>query len=504
MWTPLRLRFLLVSLLLRGAAAWAAIFVSRVRGESLASGDYATIDAKEKFGLSGAFSYTTIKHLPRLERYPWRVRVAKTLVVAALRIPLVSPERWRSARELALWTRWLPTPRLVAGADPGLGRLSVQGPNAIWIRRWEDSAGLPAGVWMVDYLDLLRGVSTPEGRWLVPCAAIFDAELGTVGIMLEVDGRREWFVDDGSPRWRLARMFFGAADLFVHEAVSHLLWTHLHAEAVILAAAQHLPLGHAVRRLFGPHFAFTLQANENSGRVLLGTGGVFDRAFAAGWTGAAELFARGDVAWRFSRMIPSEDVEERGVAALSEYPWRDDALTLWAPVHLYAQRVVARTWTSEDAIAMDSPLQAWSNAMVARFGAGGWPPCRDRESLARVLAACLFLNVRHTLVNAQQYDMYGYPPAWPAILRVGPPMAGQAVAEETLIEALPDRGQTLDTIRATFAFSIQYNRLGVAGGDEEFRAGLHAAAAVIAAREAERATPYRISLPDAVSGSINA
>jgi hypothetical protein len=73
---------------------------------------------------------------------------------------------------------------------------------------------------------------------------------------------------------------------------------------------------------------------------------------------------------------------------------------------------------------------------------------------------------------------------------VPPPRPGDRV---DLAAALPSPAQQFDTIRATFAFSIQYNRLGVA---------LPGTAAALAALRPD--PRYALSDPDTISGSINA
>jgi hypothetical protein len=488
-------KFLGVSLLLRLAAAWAGLFRARLRGTSLGRGDYTQTAASQRFGFQGPFDYDTVLELPRAERYPWRIGVPKALVVAALSVPMPEARgrRLRSLSEVDGLYVLLGRPRLRSlpyDSDEVFARLRLQGPNPLWIRR--EGPG-----YAVDYRALLAGLPPQPGRWLAPCVARFDAVMAPTEIELEVEGRPERFSPGDGLHWTLAKRFFQAADLFVHEAVSHLAWTHLHAEAVILDAARTLSAGHPLRRLLGPSFGFTLQANSNSGRVLLGRGGVFDRVCSAGWEGTAIVMARAEKLWRFSRMIPALDAQERGMDELEDYPWRDDATLLWEVVHDRARQAVA-------ALPWDPELVAFLAALHARFGDRGWPSAQDQDhhTLATVTAALQFLTVRHTLVNAQQYDMFGYPPAWPTTVAVPPPRRDQALEPDVLTEALPDLGQILDTLRATYAFSIQFNRLGA--GDPALQRALQAVDRELARRDRARPWPYQVARPARVSGSINA
>lgn len=480
----LRLRFLLVCVLLRAAQLWATLACRRLHGQAFGGSTYRVWRASEEFGFSGPFDYPTVAEQPPEEAYPPLLSVSEGLVLLALKVPLDGRgARWTSLRALDSAYAVLGRPEICgrAGPDGALSdsaflRLRRDGPHAHWVRR--DGAG-----WIVDYCELLAGLPRTPGRRLEPCALRWDAA------RMQIAVGQDW-VAPGDPRWGEARRLFHLAELHVHECVSHLLWTHLHAEQVMIATVQHLPRGHAIRELLAPHFAFTLQANQNSGKVLMGAGGVFDRLFSCGWAGAAELMVRGERAWRYARMVPPLDLDERGVrvdgrVALEDYPWAEDALGLWEAVEGHARRRV-QGW--------DAAADAWAGALLAQFGDRGWPAATDADTRVQVVAACMFMTVRHTLVNAQQYPMFGHPAHWQATM----PDTGT-----TALDQLPSVEQTLDTMRATFAFSIQYTTL-MASDDPEFSADLARVAASVEARERGREHRYGVGHPAKVSASIMA
>lgn len=502
----LRLRFALVCVLLRLARAWAGAVRGQLRGRAFGGSTYRVWMASQEFGFDGPFDYPTVAEQPPEEAYPLLLKVSKTLVLLALRVPL--PEagaRWPDLAALDRAVAGLGVPAIVhrLGSptdartapwpelpDPAFLRLRRDGPHAHWVRRDPD------GGWIVDYREILAGVPVAAGRHLEPAALHW----GEDGPAIHLRGA---WVRPG-PGWADAKRLFHLAEIHVHEAVSHLLWTHLYAEQVIIAVVTHLPAGHPIREVLAPHFAYTLQANQNSGGVLLGHGGVFDRLFSSGWPGAAALMARGDKAWRYARMVPRRDALDRGVLdvdgriLLPDYPGLEDALLVWDVVQAHVDRHVART-PSGATEEPDAAALAWAAALHAVWGDRGWPACTDRETLVELVSACAFLTVRHTLVNAQQYPMYGYPPLWQATMPTGP--AGGP--PERPLDQLPTVVQTLDTLRATFAFSIQYNRI-TAAADPAFAAGLAAASATIAARNRARPVPYGIADPPNISASLNA
>lgn len=478
-----RLRTTLALAALALAAWWAARFVGRVRGVALAGQDYREVALSTKLGHDVGFEHTTVATLPPEERYPARVAVAKALVVAALSVPVATSPGPRAVRRAS---RWLGVPLLADPAwfdDQAMGWLRLAGPNAGWI------AHGPDGV-VLDYRSLLAGISTTEGRFLTPCRGRFTVlptGLALAGIDLELPSGAVSVSPGDGPAWHLAKLHLQSADLFVHEVVSHFLWTHCHAEHVVLATAG-LPRAHPIRQLLAPHFAFTLVANENSGRVLLGPGGVFDRLFSAGWDGTRALLSRGAAAWRFARMVPRRCAADRGVDGLPVYPCRDDAILLWDTL---AARVRAA------ALPLDDQARRWAVDLQRRFGAD-FPAVDDHATLELVVTACLFFTVRHTLVNAGQYQHFGHAPHWPSMLCRPFPRELSAVDVAYIEASLPPPSVGLDAARATFAFSIQFNRLGPPGDD------LLAVQAEIERRNRERWRPYRVAEPARVSNSINA
>lgn len=497
-----------VAVLLRIASGWAYLFRRRLKGAALGKGTYNEARASERFGFVGPFDYETVHTLPFRERYSWRIAVPKLLVNTALAIPL---NDGRKRRLLALSDLdqlydllGRPKMRSLGGGDGLFGALRVLGPNPIWIRRQRPD-DLPSGDgFIVDYRPLLRDLPSHEGRWLAPCAAVFDLDLRPTGIELVVDGHSERFTPNDGLHWDLAKLFFQSADLLVHETVSHLSWTHLHAESIALLAARTLPLGHPMRELLSPSFAFTLKANSHWGRAWFGEGRIFDRVVAPGWAGASLLLSRASECWHFSKMIPPQDASDRGMDALINYPWRDDATLLWSALRARTQRAIVRSWPDSAAIQNDPALGVFLAGLVERFGARGWPVGRDIETLVTITSAILFLPVSHTLLNAQQYAMFGYPPAWPTSLCVPPPVRGRELPANVLQDALPDLSQMLDTIRTTYASSIQFNQLGSDADDLLLRDDLSRIDRIVAERDLSRRWSYDVARPEAVSASINA
>lgn len=494
--------------------------------------DYALAPANEVFELEPGFSHQTLKTLPANEEYVWPMTLAKGLVKVGLEVALPTQARWSDRPTLRRLFAFLPQPqsaRLQLNDDT-FARLRVQGPNPAWLRKYDSieqlhqeglSATVDSSAWrdqplyVVNYHKLLTGLPTREGQHLAPCIAIFTlgshGELMPVGIQLaRPDGSTWWQAPSAAASWELAKLFFQSADMLVHEAVSHYLWTHVYGEKIVLATLRHLPEPHPIRRLLTPHFHGTLRANYNSGRRLIGRGGLFDVCFAAGWRGTAELLQRGEAIWHFDQMLLPKQVGDRDVEQIADYPYRDDGLRLWEAVSRYVSNYTRHFFDTDDLVATDVSLRHWSEELKSH----GFGVAATRASLNQVLTAAIFNVIQHTFVNALQFDMFACPLLFPATMRVPVPNSAAEVTEQTLVEALPTVAQTLEAVRATFAFSIQYNVLGddlaafhtgpAQAAAETFVRELAELAEKIEARDGERSLAYEISHPRRISNSINA
>ena len=565
----LRLRFLVVKLLLLFAAAWARIFRSwskvrrppagpvclprddtdpkgRSRQIDTASHEYRLVPMSDRFGLEiPQWGHLTVPSLPPHELYPPLMLIPKAAIRLALTIDLSTDSIWSSAEEQRslYWPLRPPESALAADDDARFTRWRLQGPNAGWLRRYRTSAELRddgasaetlacvaphesdlSHLYVVNHHRLLESLPTLPGRELTAPIAFFRHDAAAVqdvlrpaGIQLtDQAGRSHFFSPEDGGAWKLARAHFQCADMHVHEAVSHFLWTHIVGEKFLLATARRLPWRHPIRRLLAPHFEFTLNANHNSGTALVGFRGIFEKAFSAGWRGTAALILRAEAMWRFDRMIPPLQIAARDLGDLSKYPCRDDGLLLWHALKEHAGAYVDLWYASDLDVREDAEIQAWSAELHGWLGDRGFPRVEDRPSLRLVLAAILFNDVQHTLVNALQYDAFAFPPAYPSTMRQPPVAAGDSSrdAHDALVAGLPTVRQTLEAIRATYAFSIQFNMLG--RGLRQYHSGpslelmdrlsqrLDEVAKIIAERNATRLYPYRVAVPSRVSNSINA
>ncbi len=516
---------------------------ARARELALAKQQYALVPIAEKLDLPVAWNHRTVDRLPAQDKYTGALKLPKLALVIALGKKLTVPgqaeERWDSLAELdtAYEQLGLPAVRDLWNDDLEFARLRVSGPNPVWLKGEQSHALLSAAglgpeglgalprrgspdwadIYVVDYHEPLLDAAPSPGRYLYPCIAIFrqvEGVLHPVGIQLQLSpGRRVWRPADASPAWSLAKVFFGSADIFVHEVISHWLWTHVIAEKLGIASARTLSWRHPLRRLIAPHLTSTLAMNFNATAILVGNGGTFDQTFA-GAAIKARLVEYGDAAWTYAHMVLPRRIEALGIGGLAYHPFRDDGLLVWNVIEQHVREYLAVVYPDDDELRADHEVAAWAAELHTDLGHQGFPRVTDRATLNEVVTAVLFNPVHHALVNSLQFDVFGWPPLSPPTVPIPMPADPERVTERTLIDALPSVSVTLDTIRSTFGFSAQYDTYGrhlepfytgpTSALLERFRKELEWVSEQINAANSKRGHPYRVARPDLIGNSIDA
>ncbi len=501
---------------------------------------YDPVHLSEKLGIDSSLRVRAVRELPARERYPAGILIPKLLIIASLKIRDRNSGALSSFRQLEQLYHVLGSPRILNDwkDDAEFVRQRLQGVNPVWIHRCDDAAqllehGLDQQVYarlrqarrpenplyVVNYHELLQDIPLVEGRHLAPAIAFFECRqevLYPLGIQLysEASGA-VWFHPDGSPGWTLAKMFFNSADLFVHESLTHLLWTHLFLENFWIATVRNLSDKHPVRKLLAPHFHFSLNANANSNRILLGETGIFAELFSAGRDGTIRLLEKGESMWTLEWTALPQLLARNGTLDLPGYLYRDDGMLLWEAVEMYVHHYLNLYYRGPDDLRSDHELAGWTTELTDFWGSGKIPPIDTVDHLKEVLTAILFSVIQHTFVGAVQYEYIAYPPAMPPMLRIPVPLAQELVREEDLLRALPVLSDIHTIIKATYAFSMQYTTLGRHLKDyhsdpaaqsvvRDFQQHLEQLESLIHDRDLKRPKPYRISRPQQIANSVSA
>lgn len=251
--------------------------------------------------------------------------------------------------------------------------------------------------------------------------------------------------------WRMARAHAQAADSHYHEAISHLLETHLVCEIFALATHRNLHSDHPLNQLLMPHFTHTLAINEQARKNLLGDHGEIARCMAAQHTGNINLLRMVWPSWDYREHQLATDLRHRDVQDLPGYLYRDDAQEVHQAITEYAQGILSIWYANDQDVRDDQELQDWTREISdpRRGQIRGFPTeLTTREQLIEIAANVIFrASAQHAAVNNGQFGAYGWVPNAPVAmyqkLPDDAPTDGSAMFSQLdYYRALPNRAQT--------------------------------------------------------------
>lgn len=327
-------------------------------------------------------------------------------------------------------------------------------------------------------LKLLKDLPCADERKITAPIALFfvnkDKYLMPVAIQLNQDpapNNPVFYPTDPEYTWILAKCYFNLGDAAVHESVSHLGFTHLIGEIICIAAHRSLSPSHPIFRLLAPHFLYLLAINYKGITPLLATGEFTYINMTIGAVGMANVIKRSYSTWRFDveGSLPT-DLLVRGVSdpeVLPNYHYRDDALLLREAISDYVKEVVDHHYDVPGKIAADHELQEWIRFMGTKpkfegevighmKGLPNDGHFETAEEITTFVTDCIFIfSAAHAAANFGQYDNYGFPPAYPLWMNGSPPQDKTPLTEADIIQNLPNKDQTLNTMVFTKVLSTR-------------------------------------------------
>jgi hypothetical protein len=282
------------------------------------------------------------------------------------RPPTFAAARWRSDLDFA--------EQRLNGCNPMTLKRCQDLPDDALCRAADDTLSTLAPSWNVqrahsqgrlfacDYsaVRLLEPVIPIGVAWSAPTALFFAGEDGRLRPL----AIRLWPADhsgvntpvnphSGPSNWALAKAHFQMADGAYHEAISHLLDTHLIIELIAVCAQRHLHPDHPVSQLLSPHFRDNLAIDALARTSLLNRGGPIDSAIGVGARGALNLVGAVWANWDFQRMALHRDLADRGLDDRDTLPfcwYREDATAL-ATATRQLTRSLVDVWYVDEAVA---------------------------------------------------------------------------------------------------------------------------------------------------------
>ncbi|KPP60836.1 hypothetical protein Z043_121129, partial [Scleropages formosus] len=263
---------------------------------------------------------------------------------------------------------------------------------------------------------------------------------------------------DPEPDWLLAKIWVRCADFQCHQLISHFLRTHLLGEVCCIATLRQLPEIHPLYQVLMPHVQTTLQINIQARTSLLAPGGVFDKSVGCGLEGITVLLQRATERLHYRSLCVPDDLEDRGVAALPNNHYAQDALKLWAALHRY----MGKGWQADtekgtgceatSSVHQDKELQNWIQDIFSEGFLGlthtGLPQnFKTKTELSKFITVVIFAcTALHAAVNFSQLDFNLWMPNCPATMCCPPPQAKGLVTMQDLLSILPDVNATCSVI----------------------------------------------------------
>lgn len=388
-------------------------------------------------------------------------------------------------------------------------------------------------IFIVDY-DLLEDCPVKEGHVVCSPIALFfrrdDGKLVPVAIQLfqkKADDNPVFLPSDPTCTWILAKMWFNNADAQYHQAVTHLGFSHLIMEGVVIITHRNLSPSHPLFKLLAPHFLYLIAINTRAVNKLASPGGILDQTFSVEARGIFELIKRRKLRWRLDvdGTIP-EDFKARGVDdpdVLPNHHPREDSIEIYEAIKRYVQNYVDLYYESNDTLLADMEIQNWRKELVDTDtgldmkgvpGEGG--QFTTKEQLVLVLTSVISIcSVGHAMCNFAQYDEYAHPLNYPSLFRGKPPKDKSPLTEDDIIASLPGKeshflimitGRILSErgTRALGDFEVNYvfDPKAVKVGNE-FRSELAKISDIIKERNKTRDPPYPYLDPAEVPNSIS-
>ena len=175
-------------------------------------------------------------------------------------------------------------------------------------------------IYIVDH-KVLHDFTCKEDRTICAPLALFHAkkngDLLPIAIQLfqEAGADNPVFLPSDPPfTWMLVKMYFNNADCAIHQACTHLGFTHLLVESICVATHRELSPSHPVYQLMAPHFLYLIAINSLAVKKTLSPGGWIDVTMTTGAEGLLEVVRRKWEQYRLDRegWLPA-DLKMRGV-----------------------------------------------------------------------------------------------------------------------------------------------------------------------------------------------
>lgn len=250
--------------------------------------------------------------------------------------------------------------------------------------------------------------------------------------------------------WLAAKCTVQVADAVMLECRYHLGRTHLLLETFVCSAKRTLAPNHPLNKFLSIHFEGTALINWLGSKRLAAPGGTIDVISAPPVDTTTALCADAIKApFSFNKSMPDREFASRGVLDGDfNYPYRDDALLLWAAIQKWVGALIRAYYKSDKDVTDDYELRAWCKeivdpkaAAIPGFGETPNGEVKTVDYLVKFISTIVFTgSVQHAALNFPQGALMQFVPAMPLVgMAPAPKTAKPFASEEEYVEKmLPD------------------------------------------------------------------
>ncbi|XP_033940092.1 polyunsaturated fatty acid lipoxygenase ALOX15B-like isoform X1 [Pseudochaenichthys georgianus] len=264
---------------------------------------------------------------------------------------------------------------------------------------------------------------------------------------------------DSEYDWLMAKVFVRSADFNLHQLNFHLLRTHLLAEVFTMSLMRNVSRTHLLHKLLLPHTRYTLHINFLARKTLIFENGAFSQFVSSGGEALKTILKRSLSSLTYSSLCIPEDITERGLEAVPNFYYRDDGLKLWDIIQRFVQGMLSFHYESDAEVWKDGQLQDWISEIfkygfLSQSSTGIPQSFTTVEELVKFVTMVIFTcSGQHSAVNSGQYDYGGWMPNSPSTMQLPPPTRKGTTSEETLLQALPNKGETANAMATLWLLS---------------------------------------------------
>ncbi len=393
--------------------------------------------------------------------------------------------------------------------DSTFTALRLQGPNPFMLTKVEPDVvagdGVDTDCFALDFTDLFDGV-------LPATVARFEVKDDLVATRIHIG---EVVHRPGEDGWDNAKRVVNALDARYSAFVRHLLNSHLMVGQAYALAAYALPVWHPLREFMDFFTYGTAMVNNNAYKALFTEDSYFLRSNFLTPEDARKLIENASRLFDFDEWLVPRDLEKRGIEAIPDHPYVEDAKEVWPAIVEVVDRHLTQLDITDDDVRSDNDLIGWYWTLrrLLPDADNNIPTLESRADLAELMTALIYNNVIHEvcgnispiLDSRDPEDKMAIDINHLRMLAAGekppPPSAGSVflMDQAAFVSRFNVAGNNLMTINAARFIDDPKLRVAV----EDLQGTLRELEATLVQRNAKRDIPFRMMQPTNWEASVS-